>query len=49
MTSVKVNINLVMFIRNKCPVISTEGFYALEKNMMICLQRAVLPVQSKIF
>jgi hypothetical protein len=35
-----------IFIRNKRPVISSEGFFALEKNAVICLLRAVLPIQS---
>jgi hypothetical protein len=33
---------------NKPRVISSEGFSALEKNTVICLQKAVLPFQSGI-
>jgi hypothetical protein len=38
-------INPFIFIRNKRPVISSEGFFALEKNAVVCPQRAVLPIQ----
>ncbi len=33
---------------NKPRVISSEGFSALEKNTVVCLQRDVLPIQSGI-
>jgi hypothetical protein len=37
-----------IFIRNKRNVISSEGFSALEKRAVICLQRGVLHIQSGI-
>jgi hypothetical protein len=40
--------NPFIFIRKKPRVISSEGFSALEKNTVICLQRDVLPIQSGI-
>jgi hypothetical protein len=40
---------LFIFIKNKRPcVISSEGFSALEKNVVICPQRAMLSIQSGI-
>jgi hypothetical protein len=39
-------INPFIFIRNKCRVLSSEGFSALEKNAAICTQRAVLPFHA---
>jgi len=37
-----------IFIKNKCSVMSSEGFSAPEKNAMICPQSAVLPILSGI-
>jgi hypothetical protein len=38
-------VNPFLFIKNKSLIISSEGFSALEKNAVICFQRAMLPVQ----
>jgi hypothetical protein len=34
-----------LFIKNKWLFISSEGFSTLEKNALICYQRAMLPLQ----
>jgi hypothetical protein len=34
-----------LFIKNKRLFISSEGFSTLEKNVLICYQRAMLPLQ----
>ncbi len=36
-------INSFLFIKNKRLFISSEGFSTLEKNALICYQRAKLP------
>jgi hypothetical protein len=38
--------NPFLFIRNKLTIMSSEGFSALEKNVMLCSQRAMLPIKS---
>jgi hypothetical protein len=40
--------NPFLFIKNKRLFISSEGFSTLEKNAMICYQRAMLPIQSGV-
>ncbi len=41
-------LNPFLFIKNKQLFISSEGFFALEKNAMICSQRAMLPIQLDV-
>jgi hypothetical protein len=41
----KTIVNPLIFMKSKRLVISSEGFSALEKNTMICSQRAILPIQ----
>jgi hypothetical protein len=36
--------NPFLFIKNKRLFISSEGFSILEKNTLICYQRAMLPI-----
>jgi hypothetical protein len=40
--------NSFLFIKNKRQFISLEGFSALEKDHMLCSQRAMLPLQSGV-
>jgi hypothetical protein len=40
--------NPFLFIKNKRLFISSEGFSTLEKNALICYQRAMLPIQSGV-
>ena len=37
-----------IFIKNKCNFMSSEGFSTLEKNALICYQRAMLPFKSGV-
>jgi hypothetical protein len=43
-----VSFNSFLFIKNKRLFISSEGFSTLEKNALICYQRAMLPFQSGV-
>jgi hypothetical protein len=38
-------VNPFLFVKNKRLFISSEGFSTLEKNTLICYQRAILPIQ----
>jgi hypothetical protein len=38
-------INPFLFIKNKLLFISSEGFSTLQKNTLICYQRAMVPIQ----
>ncbi len=42
------HVNPFLFIKNKRLFISSEGFYTLEKNALICYQSAMLPFQSGV-
>jgi hypothetical protein len=43
------SVNPFLFIKNKWLFISAEGFSTLEKNALICYQRAMLlPIQSGV-
>jgi hypothetical protein len=43
--TISIILNPFLFVKNKQLFVSTQGFFTLEKNSLICYQRAMLPIQ----